>query len=100
MAEKNRPENDAEPSFAPTQTTPKKKEQRYVTVRGIKHAVVKSQFDVKANCVIDTVEVKKIVKNRKGDDVEVTLYKKGRCMDPAIQAKYAVSGSNLINVEE
>ncbi len=79
----------------PTQEKPK----RFHVVRGIPHEVVKSQFDPKGNCVIDTIEVKKVVKNRKGDDVEVTLYRRLRSPDEALQAKHQVNHGGLVDLE-
>ena len=84
----------------PQATEPaKEKTQRYHVVRGVPHRVVKSQFDPKGNCVVDTIEIKKTVKNRKGDDVEVTLHRQMRSADAGLQAKHQVPDNGLVDLE-
>lgn len=87
-----------EKSSAYTQDS-KPKAQRVHIVRGVPHRVLRSHFDPQAQCVIDVVEHKKIVKNRKGDDVEVVLERHMRCADEEIQKKFSQGRMNLIPIE-
>lgn len=90
--EKAAPATDAAPAT--------EKPKRVHVIGGIPHPVVDTYFDPAQNAVIDVIEKTKIVQNRRGDDVEVTIYRHTYCNDKDLQAKFKRDGSARVRVEE
>ncbi len=72
---------------ADVKSTPKKAE-RTALSSGISYPVERSFYDPQQDCVIDVLRVEKIVRDRKGNDTTVTIYRHEYCKDEDIQAKY------------
>ena len=84
---------------APEPKVKAEKETRWHRVPGrIDRKIVRSYYDPKQDVVKDVLEVPKVVQNRRGHDVDVTLYVHVRSRDEALQAKYR-RGDAPVNID-
>jgi len=67
---------------------PKKVKRMHAPDGQIPLEVVRTFYDPILDMVKDVVKVPKIVQNRRGDDIDVTITRVVRCRDEAIQQKY------------
>lgn len=68
--------------------SPKSEPRMHVVKGRIPRKVVRTYYDPRQDCVIDVVEVPKLVVDRHGNEREVILQRALYCRDEAIQAKY------------
>jgi hypothetical protein len=67
---------------------PKPEPRMHVVPGRIPRKVLRTFYDAKQDCVIDEIEIPKIVQNRRGEDVDVTITRLVFSRDEALQAKY------------
>lgn len=75
------------------------KEKRMTISGGVPHPVDRSFYDPKQDCVIDVIRIDRSVQNKRGDWIDVVLYRHQYCKDEEIQAKYRRKSSAVVDVE-